>query len=1121
MSELIGFNKLFDAGSFDNGTSKIVQYIKRITAEIKLAETAANGLATALGKQLQKDINALNSSSKTLAKDMQTMAQKMNDFKTTTTNTKKVISDYEKENERLRKELEKLKLAQTGVGKAAKDTGTSFKGTAQAMLGVASGAALVYSGIRTLKEQLVLAVKSTIAFEKAMKEVQAISRATDSELGSLTKNANKLGATTEKLAVDVANVQKEMAKLGLTASEIIVSTKAIVDLSTATGEDLVTSAVVATATLRAFGLGAEEMTRVVDVMAGSFVRSGLDLEKFRESMKLVAPIARAVNVDIETTTAMLSKLADAGLSGSLAGTALRNLISSMADPTEALAERIGGAVTNSDDLVKSFIKLKREGVDLAEAVQLVDVRARPAFFTLVNQAEAVEALSVEYKYLRDEASMIAKAMRDTLANDISIAESAFDSLRRNLVEEFTPAMRSTVQDITTMIESLRLLKRYLDEAGDSAGIDRLTNMKLSPEVLSNLNVNAIEDALSGSQERGLFTDWYNQFIGDLGEVVESGNFKDAITSVDVLLGDVAESMEVVDSKYSLFTQANTILQAGLEDTSEEVDVLRAKFPKLSEEVENNRHFLILLRKAQGDGIEKIRSYITSLEDQKKELEELRDQQKSSGDVLGNLEKTEEALLSVEGSLLILREKMLGITTDLTAINKEENDLLLEKLELTEKLMKLNGDFTKEQAKTAEMVAQNNFDEEEALKMKLPLLEKLTKAKLHSAQVTLKADLDAIKLLSSAEVSEPEKIVMRNIAYEKFTQAKINLDKEHLKQYEKVTDEIISIEDKAFMDVVEFYKFKDKQAKDSKTNQSKLQGDINKDAEAWASKGFDRDKHLAKVAELNLKKADDAELDALKAKEDKKLAIQEAAAEGLSRLATFMFDNRQAERELELQAIDSWQSEQTRLAGDNEDAKLRIEVQADRKRAVIRKKQAEDNKREAMFQIFIDTARAVMAVIAAKGSLGEGIAVGALGLASLAMVAARPVPQFAKGTGDSPEGYAEVGERGRELIKDGKTGKWSLTPDSSTVTYLTKHSQVITNAETERILSQDHNNKADNYLSSNVKQARSQQIDYSKIGQEVGKHISNIPINVTNFDQNGVTKYVMGRSSKITRLNKKY
>jgi phage host-nuclease inhibitor protein Gam len=190
---------------------------------------------------------------------------------------KKTNEDLTNKVKNLEEQTKKYTEAQKGASKAASDGGVTMKGLSQQLLGVASGAALVYRGVQMLKEQLVAAVKSTIEFEQAMKEVQAISRASAGQLESLTANANKLGASTEKTAVQIAGLQKELAKLGFTSTEIIASSQAIVDLSTATGENLAGSATVAAATLRAFGLEAVEMTRIVDVMAGSFVRSGLDL----------------------------------------------------------------------------------------------------------------------------------------------------------------------------------------------------------------------------------------------------------------------------------------------------------------------------------------------------------------------------------------------------------------------------------------------------------------------------------------------------------------------------------------------------------------------------------------------------------------------------------------------------------------------------------------------------------------------------------------------------------------------------------------------------------------------------------------------------------------------------
>tara|TARA_R110000850_G_scaffold275955_1_gene416415 strand:- start:5418 stop:8735 length:3318 start_codon:yes stop_codon:yes gene_type:complete len=1105
MSELIGFNKLFDAGSFDAGTSKIAEYIRKITDEIKQAETAANGLAKAMGKQLQTDINALSSSSKKLAADMQTMAQKMNDFKTTTSNTKKVISDYEKENEILRKELIKLKLAQEGVGKAAKATGTSFKGASQAILGVASGAALLYSGIRVLKEQLVLAVKSAMEFEQAMKEVQAISRATENQFKLLTENANRLGATTEKTAGQIAKLQKELAKLGFNTTEILASTDAIVDLSTATGEDLAQSATVAAATLRAFGLEAVEMGRVVDVMAGSFVRSGLDLDKFRESMKLVAPIARATNIDVETTTAALSKLADAGLSGSLAGTALRNLFSEMADPTSKLVKYLGGlnaefadGVNSSDEMIRAFKALRDSGVDLAKAVQMVDVRARPAFFTLMNQVDAVEGLSLEYKILDGEANGLAATMRDTLTNDVEIAKSAFDAMRRNIVEQFIPAMRESVSNITEMSEFIRFLTNDIVTLDTQTGLLGLT-FKFLGDLLGEL-----------SSAFGL--DMWGRAMDEIKKFNDFRRAAEAINATTLSLESLSSELKELPNIVGNLGTLEKIFKDG---TYEGVHLMKDSVKELGKEYE------LLFKKLEQGVITEVQaatalksmlsrtaqSLSSSITQQENKVVLLKKEYDLNIRTNGQREQGEE---HYDAQYALLKQMSL-INTFLEGSYKEQADLnaLLTKLKGKQGKY-VEGEAEDEKAKTKELQEQLKLQSQlNQLKLKgeLDVIEQLKKTedtnpfskleidklvkdkKIEIAQDKLNEELKLIDTLYKNDVNY---LLKRKVAYEKFVNEVRLINYDYIDESNKMLDESVEITTKNFEDVLKnSWKGLDDLAKKHAEDKEKQ----NKGAET------EEEAHWNKIAK-----------------------ITDMAAQGISKITTAIFDGRQIQRANELAAIQSWEQEKIRLAGDNEDAILVIKEESERRQKAIRIQQAKDNKKEAIFQIVIDTAQAIMSAVAASpltGGLPFSAIAGALGALQIATVMAQPLPQFAKGTSDSQEGYAEVGERGRELIKDGKTGRWSLTPDSSTVTYLTKHSQVITNAETERILSQDHNNKADNYLSSNVKQARSQQIDYSKIGQEVGKHISNIPVNVTNFDQNGVTKYVMGRSSKITRLNKKY
>ena len=133
--------------------------------------------------------------------------------------------------------------------------------------------------------------------------------------------------------------------------------------------------------MRAFGLQASETSRVADVMAKSFSTSGLDLDKFTESMKLVAPIAKTAGISIETTTAFLGKMADVGISGSNAGTALRKIFGELGTEGSKLTNRLGFVVKNGDDAIRAFKQLSKEGVDLGAAQKLVGANAKKCFLS--------------------------------------------------------------------------------------------------------------------------------------------------------------------------------------------------------------------------------------------------------------------------------------------------------------------------------------------------------------------------------------------------------------------------------------------------------------------------------------------------------------------------------------------------------------------------------------------------------------------------------------------------------------------------------------------------------------------------------------------------------------------
>src|SRR5688572_22023594 len=202
-----------------------------------------------------------------------------------------------------------------------------------AAIGVSLGAAALFRGL-----QQVVGIMSE--FEARMSEVRAITGATGDEFKSLERDALRLGAATKFTASEVAELQVAFGRLGFNTKEILDATEATLALAAATGEDLAKSADVAGSTVRGFGLEARETQRVVDVMAASFNKTALGLDNFTESMKYVAPIAAAANVSVEETTALLGVLADNGIRGSSAGTALRKIFGDLSKDGRPFQERL-------------------------------------------------------------------------------------------------------------------------------------------------------------------------------------------------------------------------------------------------------------------------------------------------------------------------------------------------------------------------------------------------------------------------------------------------------------------------------------------------------------------------------------------------------------------------------------------------------------------------------------------------------------------------------------------------------------------------------------------------------------------------------------------------------------
>ncbi len=300
-----------------------------------------------------------------------------------------------------------------------------------------------------------IAVRTFQGFEAEMSKVKAVSGATAQEFKILEDQAKKLGAATTFTASEVAGLQVEFAKLGFTASEIDKVTESTLYLAQAGGAELGRAAEVAGSTLRAFGLAAEETGRVTDVMAKSFSTSSLDMESFAEAMKTVAPIAKATGVSVEEASAMLGALANNGIKGSIAGTALKKILSDL--------HKEGKPMT------QTFRELSNQNINLADANDLVGERAKGALLVLTEQMGLVDELTVSYQDAEGAAQAMAEEMMDNTAGAFKILQSATEGALIEIGESITEnevfkgvleKLTATVGNITKAISGMTAAEQY-------------------------------------------------------------------------------------------------------------------------------------------------------------------------------------------------------------------------------------------------------------------------------------------------------------------------------------------------------------------------------------------------------------------------------------------------------------------------------------------------------------------------------------------------------------------------------------------------------------------------------------------------------------------------------------
>lgn len=509
-----------DVTQLNKSLAGITERLDKIEKQFKDVGIASKGATDRMSEGFRKVTQSekeLVEQSSFIAKELRKIKKEYGLLKNKGSDAAKTLLKREKElNFELRqtnKEIIRIsansKGAAAGITKVGRSASiatrlmTSLRTTMITTFGVFGAIRFIGSAVKNIKE-----------FEAGMADVRAITGATGDDLKRLSNLALNVGGIFSP--TEVAKLEVKLAKLGFTIQEIINMTEGIVSLSIATGEDLGAAAELTASTIRGLGLAATDTQMVVDQLGKSFVSSGLDMAKYRESIKFIAPIAREMNIELSSIVGVLGKLADRQIFGSLAGTAFRRILIRMADSSSNLSKRLGFTVDSSEDLVRAFVKLKEEGTTFAETLKLVDVRSLTAMSALIANADVLRDYIEEVKNANGVIGEMADIKLNTLDGQLKRSKASWAAFLSTLqgsggifklVAEAWADMLDSMSDSlsdgrTKMMKDvtgfLNVIKREMSETSkDIRGINIIgSNIKEQEDNLAKLKLKS--DELIGS-----------------------------------------------------------------------------------------------------------------------------------------------------------------------------------------------------------------------------------------------------------------------------------------------------------------------------------------------------------------------------------------------------------------------------------------------------------------------------------------------------------------------------------------------------------------------------------------------------------------------------------------------
>lgn len=284
------------------------------------------------------------------------------------------------------KELEKTSgsasAAMEKISKSAEKFGKKTEQIGKKMMPVTAGVTAIGTA----------SVVTANNFEDAMSQAAGALDKPMEQMGELRNLAIQMGQETIFSATEAGNAITELAKGGLSEGQIQAGAlQTAMDLAAASGMSLGDAANVVVQTMGAFGIEANNSAEAANALAGAAAASSTDVQPLTEALAQCSAGAKNAGWSVQETTAVLGKFADAGITGSDAGTSLKTMLQRLSAPTDKAATMIENLGIQTRDSNGNMLGASEMAEELQNKLGGLDAATRDAALQTIFGSDAMRA----------------------------------------------------------------------------------------------------------------------------------------------------------------------------------------------------------------------------------------------------------------------------------------------------------------------------------------------------------------------------------------------------------------------------------------------------------------------------------------------------------------------------------------------------------------------------------------------------------------------------------------------------------------------------------------------------------------------------------------------------------